>query len=69
MKRFIVIFTLLFLALSGALAQDFAALDALDDQKKFSEELAGLQRLHNPADPQAAIDQKGKMDAMKAAGL
>jgi len=55
MKRFLAIFVVTFLACVGASAQDFAALDALHDQRQFNDELAQAQKLYNAGDPQAAV--------------
>jgi hypothetical protein len=54
MKRTLAIATTLLFALASAFAQDFAALDALHDQKKLDIELAGLKSLYSASAPQAA---------------
>jgi hypothetical protein len=47
--------SLLILASTTAFGQDFSALDALHDSRAFEPELAGLEKLYSPADPQAAV--------------
>ncbi len=55
MKRHLAIALLALVAAGGVLAQDFAKLDALHDDRKLDEELAGLQKLYVKSDPQAAV--------------
>jgi hypothetical protein len=55
MKRFLALCSTIVLMLAGAFAQDFAALDAMHDQKKLDAELAGLKQLYNASAPDAAV--------------
>jgi hypothetical protein len=55
LKRNLVFILAALFAVRGAVAQDFAKLDALHDDKRLGEELAELNRLYDKSAPQAAI--------------
>ncbi len=55
MKRNLALGLIALVAATGLFAQDFSSLDALHDERKFAEELAGLNKLYSAADPQAAV--------------
>ena len=54
-KRTLAIALTMILAASALASQDFAALDALHDDRKLGEELLALNKLYNSADPQAVV--------------